>query len=147
MMLSKIGIEKLTDESKQLLTDLMEYMQKEQLDYTNTFRSLTDPEAAAGAPLVSETMPEWNAKRLNIIQQQKSGIDGAIEKMRSVNPAFIPRNHVVEFVLDIAESGNLAPMYDLLEFLKNPYSPQSQKPDWNNAPKDHDKSYVTFCGT
>lgn len=147
MMLSKIGIEKLTDESKQLLTDLMEYMQKEQLDYTNTFRSLTDPEVAAGGPLVSETMPEWNAKRLTIIQQQDGGIDSALEKMRRVNPAFIPRNHVVEFVLDIAESGNLAPMYDLLEFLKTPYSPQSQKPDWNKAPKDHDKSYVTFCGT
>jgi uncharacterized protein YdiU (UPF0061 family) len=147
MMLSKIGIEKLTDKSKQLLTELMELMQKEQLDYTNTFRSLTDPEAAAGATLVSDLIPEWNAKRLKIIEQQSGGIESAIEKMRGVNPAFIPRNHVVEFVLDIAESGNLAPMYDLLDFLKYPYTPQSQKPDWNKAPKDHDKSYVTFCGT
>ncbi len=147
MMLSKIGIEKLTDESKQLLTELMELMQKEQLDYTNTFRSLTDPEAAAGATLVSDLIPEWNAKRLKIIEQQSGGIESAVERMRSVNPAFIPRNHVVEFVLDIAESGNLAPMYDLIDFLKNPYTPQSQKPDWNKAPKDHDKSYVTFCGT
>jgi uncharacterized protein YdiU (UPF0061 family) len=147
MMLSKIGIEKLTDESKQLLTDLMEYMHKNAMDYTNTFRSLIELDHHFQGSSLKEIHPEWLVRWEKCIAQQTNGMSGARLLMAQVNPAFIPRNHVVEFVLDLSESGNLAPLYDLLEHIKTPYTPQHKRPEWNSAPLNHDKGYVTFCGT
>ena len=35
-------------------------------------------------------------------------------EMQASNPAYIPRNHRVQQVIDAAEGGSLAPLYDLL---------------------------------
>lgn len=147
MMLNKIGIEKLTEESKQLLTTLMDTMHKNEMDYTNTFRSLSEESLEFEGSSLKEIHPQWLEQWKGLIDKQTNGIQGARMLMLQVNPAFIPRNHAVEFVLDIAESGNMAPLMDLLEFIKTPYAYQRTKPEWNRAPVNHDKGYVTFCGT
>ena len=68
--------------------------------------------------------------------------------MRKTNPLVIPRNHMVEEVLDAAnKKNNLVPLYDLLEVLKKPYNDQSKIIAYQQPPPPSKQVYQTYCGT
>jgi uncharacterized protein YdiU (UPF0061 family) len=68
--------------------------------------------------------------------------------MRSVNPAFIPRNHRVEKVLDAAIAhGDFSPFAELLTILSRPYEDQVAFADYANPPRMDERVFRTFCGT
>ena len=67
--------------------------------------------------------------------------------MRNTNPAIIPRNHIVESVLNEANSGNFKSLRDLLEVLKEPYKDRELLKPYQSLPKPSDQVYQTFCGT
>ena len=68
--------------------------------------------------------------------------------MRTVNPAFIPRNHRVEQALDAAiEYGDFSPFAELLTVLSRPYEDQAAFADYANPPQTDERVFRTFCGT
>ena len=67
--------------------------------------------------------------------------------MKSFNPAVIPRNHQVEFVLEEANRGNLKPFEDFLYVLKEPYIDKEYLKPFQRAPELSERVYQTFCGT
>jgi uncharacterized protein YdiU (UPF0061 family) len=69
------------------------------------------------------------------------------ELMDSVNPAYIPRNHLVEEALSAATDGNLAPLQQLLEAVGSPFAERPGLERYaEGAPEDFG-TYMTFCGT
>ena len=63
------------------------------------------------------------------------------------NPAFIPRNHLVEEALRaMADDHDASPMDRLLDVLASPYDHGRDLPVFS-APGQGDRSYRTFCGT
>ena len=69
--------------------------------------------------------------------------------MRSVNPIYIPRNHLVEDALAAATSdANLEPFEKLLAVLSHPFD---ERPEFANyaqpASENFTGRYKTFCGT
>lgn len=50
--------------------------------------------------------------------------------MRSVNPVFILRNHLVQDVIDAAHAGNLQPLQDIFLRLKTPYADAADDARW-----------------
>ncbi len=68
--------------------------------------------------------------------------------MRSVNPAFIPRNHLVEKVIKAAvEEADLAPFHQLNEVLSSPYEEQPGRERYAAPPRPDQIVHQTFCGT
>ena len=68
--------------------------------------------------------------------------------MRSVNPAFIPRNHRVEAALEAASAKNDFSLFEeLLTVLRKPFEDQPQFARYTEAPKNHQLVQRTFCGT
>jgi len=68
--------------------------------------------------------------------------------MRSVNPAFIPRNHRVEEVIKAAvEEGDLEPFEQLIEVLASPYDDQPSQERYAAPPRTDQIVRQTFCGT
>jgi uncharacterized protein YdiU (UPF0061 family) len=67
--------------------------------------------------------------------------------MDRVNPAYIPRNHLVEEALGAATAGDLGPVGRLLEAVTRPYD---ERPGLGRyaepAPADFG-TYTTYCGT
>ena len=67
--------------------------------------------------------------------------------MDRVNPAYIPRNHLVEEAAAAATAGDLAPLHRLVEAIRAPYD---ERPGFERyaepAPEDFGP-YQTFCGT
>jgi uncharacterized protein YdiU (UPF0061 family) len=68
--------------------------------------------------------------------------------MRAVNPAFIPRNHRIEAVIQAAVAqGNFAPFEELGTVLANPFEDQPAFAGYMHPPQPHERIAHTFCGT
>jgi uncharacterized protein YdiU (UPF0061 family) len=67
--------------------------------------------------------------------------------MRSVNPAFIPRNHRVEEVIQAATRGDFGPFETLMEVLASPYEDQPAWHAYAAPPRPEEVVRETFCGT
>ena len=67
--------------------------------------------------------------------------------MDRVNPAYIPRNHLIEEALGAATGGDLDPLFRLLNAVTRPFD---ERPGLERyavgAPEDFG-TYRTFCGT
>ena len=68
--------------------------------------------------------------------------------MRAVNPAFIPRNHLVEEALSAAvNNGDLSAFENLLKVLSRPYDDQLAHRGYAEPPRPDQVVRQTFCGT
>ncbi len=134
MMLKKIGIE--DGDDYKFVDNLLEIMSKYELDYTNIFAMLGFDDENFILDLKIDDLTNWfNLWKLKVKDTQK-----AKSIMRNYNPIVIPRNHLVEEAL-ISSSI----FFELLKELKNPYDYTNQK--LQIVPKNHDKTFKTFCGT
>jgi uncharacterized protein YdiU (UPF0061 family) len=67
--------------------------------------------------------------------------------MEKVNPAYIPRNHLVEAALKAAASGDMAPFDKLLSMLTAPFDAREGAQDYASPAPETFGKHVTFCGT
>jgi uncharacterized protein YdiU (UPF0061 family) len=68
--------------------------------------------------------------------------------MYRANPAYIPRNHLVERAIRAAEDeGDFAPFHALVEHLENPYDYDPDYADYAIPPRPEQVVRQTFCGT
>jgi uncharacterized protein YdiU (UPF0061 family) len=68
--------------------------------------------------------------------------------MRAVNPAYIPRNHLVEEALDAAVNRqDFAPFEQLLEVLSHPFEETPGNGRYAAPPTPEERVQQTFCGT
>jgi uncharacterized protein YdiU (UPF0061 family) len=68
--------------------------------------------------------------------------------MRATNPAFIPRNHRIEAVIEAAVNrDDFAPFEELLAVLSQPYEKQPALAGYAEPPESHQRVLQTFCGT
>ena len=156
-----------------LVDELLELMGRERLDHTRTFRMLSkvlrESVASGGgwrdarsradgtrADALGELVVDrgvWEAWRDRWLAAL-SGIPSATRpeevatSMDAVNPAYIPRNHLVEEALAAAQLGDLAPTHALLDAVSQPFT---ERPGLERyaapAPASFTDSYVTYCGT
>ena len=68
--------------------------------------------------------------------------------MRAVNPAFIPRNHLVEAMIEAAvERQDYGPFDEMLLILSRPYEDQPGFERYAAPPGPEQRVHQTFCGT
>ena len=66
--------------------------------------------------------------------------------MRKANPLVIPRNHIIEGVLDEANENKSVSLKKLLKVLDKPYLEQENINNYQ-LPSNSNEKYQTFCGT
>jgi serine/tyrosine/threonine adenylyltransferase len=138
-----------------LARDLLNAMAANHVDFTLFFRRLSD---AAGAPegddavrrLFAEPVvfDAWAARWRRRLGEEPQDLPSRQTAMRAVNPAFIPRNHRVEAVIEAAvQAGDFGPFEELVGVLKAPYSDQPSLAHYAAPPQPHEVVQRTFCGT
>ena len=138
-----------------LMQNLLDRMAENKADFTLTFRRLCDAAASAEADGAVRSLfenpaafDEWAVgwrQRLDLEPQNGSARRDA---MRRVNPAFIPRNHRVEAIIEAAVTKrDFAPFEELLMVLSAPYDDQPAFAHYSDPPPPSDDTYQTFCGT
>jgi uncharacterized protein YdiU (UPF0061 family) len=142
-MLAKLGVTGETD--GELVGEFLRLLAQSNADYTLAFRRLCDAADGVVSPLRDmfidlAAFDAWAAK-----WHQQRSLDGA--NMRKVNPAFIPRNHRIEAVIQSAVRDDYAPFEELLTVLAKPYDDQPQFAAYTEPPQDDERVTQTFCGT
>ena len=151
-LLRKAGLGPAEEGDEELLQDLLVRMAGNKADFTLTFRYLADAadDPAADAAVRALFMdpsaydawaPAWRARLM-----REPGGRGAA--MRSVNPLYIPRNHLVEEALAAAASrDDLEPFEALLSVIQRPFEAQPGRDRYAQPARPEEQVLATFCGT
>lgn len=137
-------------EFETLIQSLLTLMHREQLDYTNTFRALSEhPIVSGSAVFTSDDFLKWSTDWHALLKKYGITWSEASLTMQAANPALIPRNHLVERALTQASASNDDTLFlELLSVLQKPYaSINEQTKAFAAPPEPHERVYQTFCGT
>ncbi|WLR51721.1 YdiU family protein [Bacillus tianshenii] len=145
-MRAKLGIFNEEDDDQSLIEELLTLMQKNQADFTNTFRALTLEKKENWFDTTE--FKKWHERWLNRLDRQQESKEQSHELMKQNNPAIIPRNYRVEEALQAAvERSDYSVMERLLKALQNPYAYSAEQEEYAKLPPETDRPYRTYCGT
>ena len=129
MMSKKLNLE-FNNENKNIIKEFLDLMHIHKLDYTNTFIDLENN------TLNNNIFKYWIAK-YNTLKKKN---------FNNVNPTIIPRNHILEKIINDSYNGDYNLLYEFEKMLKNPYE-RNVTNKFTNLPNENERVYQTFCGT
>ncbi len=153
---AKLGLARQEADDVALAADLMQRLAANDVDYTLFFRKLcasaADP--AADVPVAAlftdpGAFRDWaETWRRRLTKEEDVAPDARAAAMRLVNPAFIPRNHRVEEMIQAAvRRDDFAPFETLVRVLERPYEDQPGDAHLAEPPRPDERVTATFCGT
>jgi uncharacterized protein YdiU (UPF0061 family) len=158
-MNAKLGLGPLQEGDAGLAEDLLELLRADEVDFTLFFRRLceaTRDAACAAGPRTLLTdagawdawAARWQARRKMSLADDPGAATQALQAMRGVNPAYIPRNHRVQQVISAAmDDGDFAPFAELLGVLSHPYEEREGLAPYAQPARPGERVLRTFCGT
>ncbi|CAN7005433.1 unnamed protein product [Brassica rapa subsp. trilocularis] len=139
IMTKKLGLSKY---NKEMISELLNNMAVDKVDYTNIFRLLSNVKADPNTPedellkplktvlldIGKERKEEWIKWVRGYIHEVSGGDTPSDEerkaRMDSVNPKYILRNYLCQSAIDAAEQGDFSEVKNLLRLMKRPYEEQ-----------------------
>ncbi|MGL5327771.1 MAG: protein adenylyltransferase SelO [Peptostreptococcaceae bacterium] len=146
IMKSKLGIFGEEENDKHIIEELLNIMQENNEDFTNTFIALTFNKYDKQM-FESERFKNWNTNWKERLKRQAQSKQEVYDLMKKSNPAVIPRNHRVEEALDAADKGDFNIIKRLLDVITKPYEHSKEQEKYSKLPKHRNSCYRTFCGT
>jgi uncharacterized protein YdiU (UPF0061 family) len=145
-MRAKLGLSEGLDDTAvaPLVEGLLDLLRTHRVDYTSFFRSLARAAHGDVAPTrrlfadptaADDWLSRWTT------------LEPRADLMNGVNPAYIPRNHLVEEALAAATDGDLGPLEQLLEAVTTPFDERPGLERYAVAAPADFGTYRTFCGT
>ena len=143
LMGPKLGLFDVQASDSELITEWLQCLNDNGLDYTLSFRELASRVDASDDSQFGPVETKW---------RQRAGHQGKTPAeitafMNSVNPLFIPRNHRVEQAINEAVNGSLSIFNDMNAVLAQPFTEQPGFAHYSEAPPAHERVTRTFCGT
>jgi uncharacterized protein YdiU (UPF0061 family) len=154
-MRQKLGLWTEADGDLELAGEFLQLLAADQVDFTLAFRRLSDAAGSLASDAALRSMfnneqgfaswvERWRSRTMQ--EPDDAGDRGA--RMRAVNPAFIPRNHRIEAMIEAAvEREDFAPFEELLQVLAKPFEDQASFQRYMDPPQPHERVCQTFCGT
>jgi uncharacterized protein YdiU (UPF0061 family) len=144
------------DEVDSLGDDLLGLMHAYGVDHTACFRALSsavaddvgDRGSMSARSLFDQpaAFDAWLARWRAALPPTRRPQDVAAS-MDAVNPVYIPRNHIVEEVLQAATAGRLEPFDHLIDVLAQPFVERPGLERYASPAPTGTTRYRTFCGT
>ena len=118
----KLGLDLAKPEDATLIQGLLDIMESEKLDYTNTFRNLTQALAEENSPeLQSEISKSWVVSFLERHSKETLSKDKRLKLMNQVNPKFILRNYMAQEAIEAAEVNDFSMLETLMIVITQPF--------------------------
>ncbi len=153
---AKLGLMNARSDDEDLAQELLDRMANDGVDFTLAFRHLSD--AVLGPEHESSFWALFRKPEApgSFLERWRSrlGEDGRAtpaqrhERMRQVNPAFIPRNHLIEELIAAAiGQADFQPFHMMVAVLSRPYEDQQDFTRYAAPPTQDQRVTATFCGT
>lgn len=121
LMSKKLGLANKEDSDATLISELLNAMQKCELDYTPFFYNLSRNNFDAivimgnGCGEIKEWLEVYK-KRVSSENESRR-----VELMQKINPKYVLKNYMLQDVIDRAEKGDFALLNEMLKIAQNPY--------------------------
>jgi len=151
----KLGLLEVRPNDISLAQDLLDRMAHNGADFTQVFRRLCDAAAGPDGDTAVRTLfadsvafDGWAARWRHRLSQESGESNERRSVMRAANPAFIPRNHLVEeAIIAAVNEGDFSPFERLLSVVSTPYEDQLAFGRYADPPRPDQVVHQTFCGT
>jgi len=148
-MTQKLGLEQADNA---LLTALLDLMHTQAVDYTLTFRKLSDSltTPASWINLFPEPSPatQWLHMYHKQIMNNRDSFDTIRQRLDLVNPKYVLRNWVAETAIRAAEDHNDYSVIDkALSVLTSPFDAHPDMESWANQAPPHLKGLEVSCSS
>ena len=144
-MQAKLGLHGVDDNvATPLISELLDQLLQSRADHTSFYRLLGRAarghvEPVRGLFVDPAAFDGWMARWLALAPDA--------DAMDRVNPAYIPRNHLVEEALTAATAGDLDRLSGLLATVTSPYDERPGLERYAEPAPEDFGAYRTFCGT
>ena len=152
--LALTSAEQSLDTDRTLADDWLVLLADERVDFTLAWRHLADVADGNPQPLQAlfvdrARLDSWLERWLDRLGADPVEAPRAADRLRRVNPVYVPRNHLVEEALAAAvDHDDLGPFERLLDVVSDPYVDRVEDHRYAQpAPIDFTATYRTFCGT
>ena len=153
VMKKKLGLTIDLKNDYEIVSDFLDLIYSENLDYTNSFRKLS-----------SFNLHKINLQNLSIknkvkfekwlnlwkvrLLKEKKNIKEIFCDINRVNPVYIPRNHLVEKVInEVIQNNKTELLTTALNLIRNPFKFDNKYKLLSVPPKPSEQVKNTFCGT
>lgn len=145
---AKIGLSADHPEASKLVQQLLAIMQQQHIDFTLAFRYLGDAEPNRRNHLFSNSA-SWLTWHQQWLHATASTPTHQLQRqLNEVNPALIPRNHLIEDCInEVIKTGSLAQFVRLQQAFAQPYQERAEYADLMPPATASQQVTTTFCGT
>lgn len=151
---AKLGLGSEVSDDPALISDLLDRMATDAVDYTVFFRRLVDsarsPDAdGRTAELFTSagSFHDWAERWRARLARETLTAEERAASMARANPAFIPRNHRVEELIEAATNDDFGPFETMVRVLSRPWEEQPEAAHLAEPPEPEERVTRTFCGT
>lgn len=150
----KLGLHTAQPDDLDLAADLLQRMAQHEADFTLTFRRLADvleqgEDYPAGQLFRDPSaFSDWSQRWKNRLAAEQIDLRERVAAMRAASPIYIPRNHLVQEMIDAAVQHNdFAPFETLLQVTASPYTERDGLEHFSSPATADQRVLHTFCGT
>jgi len=144
----KLGFITSHNEDAQLIQGLLDIMESERLDYTNTFRNLSQAVTETKTnELNSDVAMSWIKSYQERHNKESKSIAKKISLMNAINPKYILRNYMAQEVIEAAENSDFSAAETLIKVITSPYDELEQYEHFANRSPDWAKNLEISCSS
>ena len=144
----KLGLKQDKTEDAALIQGLLDIMESEKLDYTNTFRNLTQALTNKITPeLDSDIAKSWIVSFQERQITEGLSLDKKVISMNQVNPKFILRNYMAQEAIDAAENNDFSILETLIIILTKPFKEHKEYQNFANKSPAWAKDLEISCSS
>jgi len=152
-MRKKFGFSSKYKEDNQIISEFLNLIKDESLDYTKSFRNLifdNNKDLSFGNFEFKKSVASriWFNSWKNRLHKEKKDIQNIFKSMGKINPIYIPRNHIIEKVINELIQGKGNNMLEkILKLIEKPFKHQKDSKYFELPPNPSEEIINTFCGT
>ena len=135
-------------EDANLIQGLLDIMESEKLDYTNTFRNLPQALDDQKTPeLNSEIAKSWIHSFQQRHNKESFSSSDKLALMNHTNPKFILRNYMAQQVIEAAEESDYSKLETLIKIITNPFEEHEDFRSFAEKSPEWAKNIVVSCSS
>ena len=145
--LDKLGLTEHQPGDDELIQDYLSLINNENLDYTQSFRSLVKIIQEEDLIEGSGSLEKWKKRFLKRHEFEKSDLRDRLDMMKSINPYITPKNFQIQKVIDAVEKRNYEALHSFCDAFKNPFEENSKTQVFDEVPGENEANIQTSCSS
>ena len=144
---NKLGLRENRNTDEALVQELLNVMEVQKLDFTRTFRSLSNILKTNNSIKVDDSLKSWSQKFKERHDIEIADIDSRITQMNEMNPKFILRNYMLQNAIDQAEEGSYKEIDILMKLITKPFEENIEYERYSEESPEWAKSLGLSCSS